>query len=151
MLIGTLPARCYPLPIQTTPRTKELSVMTLTRLTREFETATVKEKRNLHNSEICRSNLLTRMVRVVVLLVLFIAGVCSASGTGAMPVQSMVRIDCCVVSRPPVAPDQPWLVPIGIVMLSLITLQLGFFAIHRRLILQPAFPLAAPTLIHLRC
>jgi len=90
-------------------------------------------------------------VRIIVLLVLLAIGVCAAAGIGAMLAHSTVRIDCCVVSRLPVAPVQLWPPPIGIVVLSLVTLQLGFFAIQRRMLLQPAFPLAAPAPVHLRC
>jgi hypothetical protein len=65
--------------------------------------------------------------------------------------QSTVRIDWCVVSGSPLAPAQLYLVPIGIIMLSLVTLQLGFFAILLRLISQTrAFPLAARASVSLR-
>ena len=90
-------------------------------------------------------------MRVVVPLVLLVMGLCAVAGADAMPAHPTVQIDCCLVSGLSIAPVQLWPPSIGIVVLSLVTLELGLFAIHRRMILQPAFPLAAPAPVHLRC
>jgi len=90
-------------------------------------------------------------MRVVVPLVLLVMGLCAVAGADAMPAHSTVQIDCCVVLGLSVAPVQLSPPSIGIVVLSLVTLQLGFDPIHRRLILSPAFPLAASAPAHLRC
>src|SRR5437667_11475595 len=90
------------------------------------------------------------MMRVIVLLVLLVMGLCAVAGADAMPAHSTVQIECCVVSGVSVAPVQLWPPSIGIVVLSLAPLLLGFDAIHRRLILSLAFASAASAPVHLR-
>lgn len=90
------------------------------------------------------------MLRLVALLVSLSAAVC-ATGTVAMPMESVVPLDCCTVSSQSDALGLLWPVLIGLAMLTLLAPQLRFFAEHGRSIMQFVFRLEVPTQVCLRC
>lgn len=90
-------------------------------------------------------------MRIIVACVFFILGLCAVAGAGAMPAHPPVRIECCVVPGLFVAPVRLELAPIGLVVLSLVALQLGFFTLPRGVILEPACSSVAPASVRLRC